>query len=160
VDRFVHPKEAVSTTADELKLLSSLTVSELAARYAELFGEPTRSRNKKHLVKKIAWRIQAAVAGGLSARAVQRISDLGDGLPDRWQFRATQARKAERPRDPRLPEPGTVLRRTFEGAEHEVQVLEDSFEYRGETFDSLSAVATRIAGSRWNGFTFFRLTAG
>jgi hypothetical protein len=157
LDRFVHDAEAVNDVVEELKRLSALTVGELVAQHAELFGEPSRSRNKKHLVKKLAWRIQATAGGGLSARAVQRIADLGDGLPDRWQERATRARKAERRRDPRLPPAGTVLRRTFDSVEHEVRVLEDSFEYCGERFGSLSAVATRIAESRWNGFTFFGL---
>jgi hypothetical protein len=80
-------------------------------------------------------------------------------VPDRWQERATRTRRGQRRRDPRLPPPGTVLRRAFRGAEYEVKVLEDAFEHGGERFESLSTVATRITGSRWNGFTFFGLKA-
>jgi hypothetical protein len=36
-------------------------------------------------------------------------------------------------------------------------VLESGFAYAGETFNSLSQVATRIAGVRWNGLVFFGL---
>ena len=141
----------------ELKKLGLLTVSELRERYEELFGEPCKSRNKPHLLKRVGWRIQANAGGGLSDRAVQRIADLGDALPDRWQEKATKKKRAERLRDPRLPPVGTVLEKTFGGAVHEVTVLNDGFEYRGEFFDSLSTIANRISGSRWNGFVFFRL---
>jgi hypothetical protein len=146
---------------NELKKLSLLTVRELRERYEELFGEPCRSRNRPHLLKRVGWRIQAnAEGGGLSDRAVRRIADLGDALPDRWQQKATEKKRAERPRDPRLPPPGTVLEKVFGSVVHEVTVLDDGFRYQGEFFDSLSTIANKISGSRWNGFSFFRLEEG
>ena len=45
--------------AEELRRLSTLTVTELGSKYAELFGEPARSRNRNHLLRRISWRIQA-----------------------------------------------------------------------------------------------------
>ncbi len=39
----------------------------------------------------------------------------------------------------------------------ECKVLEDGFEYKGETFSSLSKVAHEATGSTWNGFLFFGL---
>ncbi|QYU71148.1 DUF2924 domain-containing protein [Leptolyngbya sp. 15MV] len=39
-----------------------------------------------------------------------------------------------------------------------VTVLPHGFEYEGKTYRSLSAVATAITGSHWNGFLFFGLT--
>jgi hypothetical protein len=36
-------------------------------------------------------------------------------------------------------------------------VLPTGFEYRGATYRSLSAVATAITGSHWNGFLYFGL---
>jgi hypothetical protein len=38
-----------------------------------------------------------------------------------------------------------------------VLVLEDGFEYEGQLFNSLTAVANTITGSHVNGFQFFRL---
>ena len=61
------------------------------------------------------------------------------------------------PRDPRLPPPGTVLRRVFEGVAHEVAVCEEGFEYGGTRYKTLSAIAQHITGTRWNGFLFFGL---
>jgi hypothetical protein len=53
--------------------------------------------------------------------------------------------------------PGLVLTREWNGTEHRVTVLEKGFEYRGESYGSLSQVARRIAGSRWSGPAFFGL---
>jgi hypothetical protein len=39
----------------------------------------------------------------------------------------------------------------------QVKVLPHGFEYEGEVFTSLSAVAKKITGSHCNGFLFFRL---
>jgi hypothetical protein len=59
--------------------------------------------------------------------------------------------------DGRLPPPGTVITRRYKGAVLQVQVLAEGFEYAGEVFTSLSAVAKEITGSHCNGFHFFRL---
>jgi hypothetical protein len=59
--------------------------------------------------------------------------------------------------DGRLPPPGTVLTRKYKGEALQVQVLADGFEYRGEVYPSLSAVAKAITGSHCNGFLFFKL---
>src|SRR5262249_26266508 len=55
--------------ADELAALGRLTVAGLRSRYAELFGEPTRTGNKTWLVRRLAWRLQALAEGDLSERA-------------------------------------------------------------------------------------------
>jgi hypothetical protein len=53
--------------------------------------------------------------------------------------------------------PGTVLARQFRGETVEVLVLERGFEWRGEVFPSLSAVAAAISGMHVNGYRFFQL---
>ena len=50
-----------------------------------------------------------------------------------------------------------ILKRQFAGNEIEVKVLVGGFEYQGRQFASLSGVAERITGTRWNGFVFFGL---
>lgn len=62
-----------------------------------------------------------------------------------------------RARDPRLPRPGTVLTRTFNGKEIKVEVLDAGFRYDGKTWRSLSAIAKTVSGTSWNGFLFFNL---
>lgn len=53
--------------------------------------------------------------------------------------------------------PGTVLARQYKGRTITVTVLEDGFEYAGEVFRTLSAVAKAVTGSHWNGYHFFGL---
>ena len=53
----------------EIAALRRMTPKELRARYAEVFGEPTRSGNREFLIKRIAWRLQSQAEGGLSEPA-------------------------------------------------------------------------------------------
>ena len=56
--------------------------------------------------------------------------------------------------------PGTRLIREWQGRTHEVTVLEQGFQWNGETYRSLSAIARAITGTRWNGHVFFGLKSG
>lgn len=58
----------------------------------------------------------------------------------------------------RTPLPGTILVRKYKGRDLQVKVLEKGFEYQGDVYKSLSAVAKHITGSHCNGFLFFKLT--
>ena len=49
----------------QLAELPTMAVRHLQARYLELFGEPTRSRNRDYLVKKLSWRLQEIAEGGV-----------------------------------------------------------------------------------------------
>ncbi len=149
----------------KLAELEHMNVAELAAKFEALFGRPTRTRNRDYLRKRLGWRVQELASGGLPPSAIARIAALGDGLPDRWRMREValgapvlvEAALPRTPRDPRLPPPGETLRRVVGGEVHEVVVLPSEFEYRGERFKTLSAVAKRITGTAWNGFAFFGL---
>jgi hypothetical protein len=61
-------------------------------------------------------------------------------------------------RSRRLPVAGSVLRRRYQERMVEVKVLAEGFEYEGQRYESLSAVARAITGTRWNGLLFFGLT--
>jgi len=147
--------------------LKQMTVAELKTRYAELFGEPTRAGHKAWLFKRLAWRLQALAEGDLSERARQRARELACEAdlrlsPPRQRTTGSPGLRsllssASPSSDDRLPPAGTVLVRKYKGEAHQVKVLPDGFAYRGETYDSLSAVAEAITGSHCNGFLFFRL---
>ncbi len=167
--RAARARSQVADVATQVAQLERMTTAELTARYAELFGEPTRSRNKAYLKKKVAYRIQELAEGGLSARARARIDELAEDAPLRYrrgrasEEPADQAPAEEPPapdakaRDPRLPPVGEVLVKTHKGTDHEVRMLDDGFEYQGERYASLSKIARVITGTNWNGFLFFGL---
>lgn len=50
---------------------------------------------------------------------------------------------------------GTHLIREWKGRRHTVIVKNGFFEYEEKKYSSLSAIASRITGTRWNGWTFF-----
>ncbi len=45
------------------------------------------------------------------------------------------------------------------GVQHVVIVRINDFEFEGRPYQSLSAIARHITGTRWNGWTFFGLRA-
>jgi hypothetical protein len=146
----------------ELAELNDMTVGELAEKYLEVFGEPrTTTRNKEYFRKQIAWRLQERAEGGLSARAVDRIEKIAPEAPARWRPAVGTRRRqlvsegVAGEKDSRLPAPGAVLSREYGGVNHQVTVREEGFEYEGQRYRSLSAVAKRITGSSWNGYVFF-----
>ncbi len=55
--------------AAEFTALDRMSTGELAERYAELHGQPCRTRHRAYLIRKIAWRLQANAEGDLSPRA-------------------------------------------------------------------------------------------
>ena len=50
-----------------------------------------------------------------------------------------------------------MLTRTYRGRRVEAKVLPQGFEYEGQVYRSLSAVAKAVTGSHWNGLLFFGL---
>ncbi|MCZ6597060.1 MAG: DUF2924 domain-containing protein [Planctomycetota bacterium] len=157
-------RRAAADVTRQLAELRDMTVGQLRDKYREVFGEPSRSRNKVYLRKKVAWRIQELAEGGLSDRARSLLEELAEGAPVRWRGGSRRREAAASPlpdanpeRDPRLPPPGTLLTRCYRGDECRVTVLKDGFKYRGERYRSLSKIAREITGTNWNGFLFFHL---
>ncbi|MGO8995684.1 MAG: DUF2924 domain-containing protein [Polyangiaceae bacterium] len=145
----------------ELRAVDSMTTGELRAKHAELFGHATATRNRTYLRRKIKYRIQELALGGLSDRALARAAALAEaGRLHHGHFGARRPGGAEPPVAPVTTglAPGMRLRRTFQGAEHEVLVLPDGlFEYAGRPYGSLSTIAKEITGTVWNGKLFFGL---
>ena len=156
--------------AKEIQSLSSMNVRELHQKYLEVFGEMSRSRNRAFLHRRIAWRIQANAFGDLPSRARKRAEELANDADIRLRAPSESITKQiGRPqiqsmdqrsncdRDPRLPQPGTILTKTHKGKEIAVKVLDDGFEFDGQYYKTLSAIAKKVTGKQWNGFAFFGL---
>ena len=160
-----------SGIAQEVARLEVMPMAALKERSTEVFGEPCRSGNRRHLVRRIAWRLQAIREGGLSERAQRRAAELADDADLRVRppggaiTSDTVVRTGARvvapvtSRDPRLPAPGRAIRREYKSRTLVVKVLETGFEFEGERYRSLSAIARKVTGTNWNGMHFFGLTA-
>ena len=154
--------------AREVAALQRLTVPQLRQRYAEVYGETTNANNRPWLVKRIVWRLQALAEGDLSERARQRAAELANDADLRLNPPRTPAAAEAAPLPPpepvtlrfqsddRLPPAGTVLTRPYKGRVLQVLIRADGFEFEGEVYPSLSAVAKVVTGSHCNGFLFFK----
>ncbi len=157
----------------EIDALQQLSTSELAERYEDLHGQPVRTRHRAYLIRKIAWRIQANAEGNLTERARKRAAELADDADIRVMAPKTVICPPEHDNaitvtrqlangehnDPRIPSPGSAIIREYKRRSIRVVVLSDNegFEYDGERYRTLSAIAKKVTGSHINGFRFFRL---
>ena len=156
-----------TTLATEVARLEKMSVNQLAQRFEEVFGEKCRSRHKRYLIRRIAWRLQANAEGGLTERARQRAEELANDAEIRvTPPRGKKTSDDETPpetiplagvRDSRLPPPGNCIERDYKGRTIRVLVIADGFEYEGKRYRSLSAIAKAVTGSHMNGFLFFQL---
>ena len=147
--------------AARIARLQHLTPKELREQYLTVYGESSRSGNKSYLLKRIAWRMQANAEGDLPERARKRASELARDADLRLnppQVDVHQDETYVSAPQPGLPMPGTMLRRDYKGRTILVTVLDKGFEFEGEYFRSLSAIAKHVTGSHWNGRLFFGLT--
>jgi len=159
------------TIARQIDALQRMTTSELAERFADLHGYPCRTRHRAYLVRKIAWRLQADAEGDLSERARRRAEELADDAQVRVMAPKTQIHPPEQQQPPttvrrglrgdhadaRVPPVGSAIVREYKGRTIRVVVRSHGFEWDGERYRTLSAVAKKITGSHINGFRFFRL---
>jgi hypothetical protein len=149
---------------DELR---HMTTAQLQLKYHELFGQSSHSNHKDYLFRRVAWRLQAIVEGGLSERARQYAreiaadADLRLCAPKHHEAQpAVRVARASRQPDPRVPAPGTQLIKRYKNETIAVTVLEDGFQHGERVYRSLSAIARKVTGTQWNGFSFFGLALG
>ena len=133
-----------------LAALKAMSVNDLKTEWQALFDAPAPNNSRTFLESRLAYRIQELTYGGPD-KQTRRLLDL---LAD--EVEGTLTRKAQIA-DPRNPVAGTKLIREWDGIAHTVTVLKEGFEWGGQRYKSLSAVARAITGTRWNGYRFFGL---
>ena len=163
---------AEPSIAAQVVALTHLSVAELRVKWEELFGKPTDQRHKQYLVKRIAWEMQRRHFGQeLSPEAQARLHELQaefrDSDPKTWFRGAKHNRTPTSPspkgpppvRSARAPKVGTVLARDYKGERVTVRVIDGGYEWRGNIYKSLSAVAKAVTGSHCSGVAFFKTSS-
>jgi hypothetical protein len=130
----------ISNLEAEVAVLEGLDLHALRDKWRERFGAPPTFRSTEMLRLLLAWRIQALALGGLDRDTREALLRTGRVVAEGQDLGI-----------------GATLRRMWNGEDHVVTVVDKGFDWNGRTFKSLSAVATAIAGSRWNGPRFFGL---
>jgi len=134
----------VDPTADLLVKLPSLDKPRLRELWQKSFNRPASPRLRRELMLPIlAFRIQELSQGGLPAQTRAKLTEA-------IRMLNTSSREV-----PRRFRPGTRIVREWKGKVHEVAITDSGFEYKGETFKSLSPIACRITGTHWSGPAFF-----
>jgi hypothetical protein len=135
------------TVDQHLARVSAMSAVERKTEWRRLYGTPAPpGLGSSLLARAIAYRLQEKQHGGLTKGELRRLAQLG--------------RKDERGRAGKTApviKPGTWLSRTWHGEVHQVIVLESGFDYRGERYQSLTAIAKQITGANWSGPRFFGL---
>jgi hypothetical protein len=126
--------------AATLTAIDTMQLDALRALWAQHFGTPPALRSVELMRLVLGWRLQARTWGGI------------DGAMRRKLKRRTTIDASSIELDT-----GTTLTREWQGQTYTIEVIEDGFRWEGETYPSLSAVASAITGTRWNGPKFFGL---
>ena len=121
-------------------------MKQLWTLWDQYFPRRPSHHNRNYVEARIAYKLQEEAFGGLTSTLRQQLIRLGEA----------QSTMKKRKTNTVCIVPGTVLIREFGNREHRVQALaEGVFEYEGQRFKSLSAVARHITGTQWSGPVFF-----
>ena len=132
----------------EVALLCDLSRSDLAAHWQTLHGAaPPKGMSRRLLLMALAYRIQADAYSDLDSRTDRYLRALAAGT----------AETVPPPVPAATLKPGMRLMREWNGRTHIVDVVEDGFLWKSQTYSSLSPIARAITGSRWSGPRFFGL---
>ncbi len=133
-----------------LAALKTTPTSDLKQQWRDLFDSEPPPFNRRYLESRLAYRIQELTYGGLKPETVKRLEALGEQL-DGGNIITRRIRADLKPIT------GTRLIRDWQGVEQIVTVTQGGFEWQGRPYQSLSAIARAITGTRWNGWVFFGL---
>jgi hypothetical protein len=133
----------------EIARLPDLGHEDLRKRWKLLFGRPApKSLRRKFMARAVAYQMQVAAYGGLSAAAKRRLREIAVSVRNGDRSGVLGGVQIK---------PGTQLIRQWQNTTHTVVVLDDGFALDGRTHKSLSAVAKVITGTNWNGYAFFEI---
>ena len=131
----------MSEVAEQLVAeIEALDLDDLRAFWRERFGAPPPLRSEPIMRQLLAWRVQAQEMGGLDTETRKALARSGPVQAEGKHLGV-----------------GARFTRIWKGREVTVVVEENGFRWDDQLFPSLSAAATAIAGTRWNGPRFFGL---
>ena len=126
----------------KLLALQRMTTEELKEKWKALYGTTPPAYGDVFMRKRLAFRIQELVYGGLDDITKAKVEAVADGSIRRKSHRLKI---------------GAVITREWRGNRYDVRVIADGFEWNGGVYGSLSAVARAITGVNRNGYIFFNL---
>ena len=143
-----------TSIGDEIAHLRGLDLKGFRSRWQGVFQRSPPEHLPRHLLFAIiAYRVQTDRFGDLDHATKQVLdrtepNDIGSAVSTRLV--SFDQKRSELT-------PGTVLVREWDRHSQRIMVMADGFAWNGQTYDSLSKVASAITGTKWNGPRFFGL---
>lgn len=125
--------------AQEVRALGAVDLEGLRAEWRRRWGPAPKLRSPELLRRMMAWRIQAALHGGLDVETRRKLRGATAASPTGTL------------------QLGTRIAREWQGRRLEVEIVEGGFAFNGAVYKSLSKIAQEVTGTRWNGPRFFGL---
>jgi len=139
---------ANTSVAAQVAAIAHLSMDDLWQLWDAHFDERPGHHHRGWLEGRLAYRIQECAFGGLKPSLRKKLEEIG----------ATGILPKSLRKDSQRLLPGSILTRIYDDIEHRVLVRgTGDFEYEGQRFKSLSAIAGRITGTHWSGPAFFGL---
>ena len=131
----------------DIAKLHDLHIATLSKYWSQAWKlKPHRNISREMLIDSLALKIREARGQGLSHDQQEKLNQL---------VNAYKRNKEEGSQRKLSLGAGTQLIRDWGGTRHMVIVRKDGYEYKEKLYKSLSAVASDITGTRWNGWVFF-----
>lgn len=129
----------------QVMTLQNMDSDELTSLWSKFFDFPPEISSKEYMMGRLAYKIQEMAYGDTDPGTEEKIKEC--------------MKKVQRPLDKKtrkfMPMIGTQIKKEYRGELHEVLVVPEGFSYKNEVFKSLSAIAAKITGTKWNGPKFF-----
>ncbi len=135
--------------AKQINSLEDQSIEAIKVLWKDIFGTQAPPYTKAYLIPRLAYRLQELHYGPCSDKLIAQLDYFSKRL-EKGKSIVAHTRICK-------PLIGTKLIREYKGKFHEVIVVEKGFFYEGQTYKSLSVIARKITGGRWNGPLFFGL---
>ncbi|GHT94372.1 hypothetical protein FACS1894122_10930 [Alphaproteobacteria bacterium] len=122
--------------------LKTMSLSELNDLWHGLYEHKPISATKMYMIPQLAYRIQELAYGAENEATQQKIQQITHDI----------SRGKKKSYKPLL---GTKIVKEYKDRLHEIFVVNEGFSYNGRIYNSLSAIAQQITGTKWNGLVFF-----
>ncbi len=140
----------VQETSTELKPLNRDNRNSQLHRVLRKLLEESAEHNEEEPIPKTALSFSLEENITVSEKEIEELLDE--------DFHIQKTVSPPKPRDPRLPPPGSMLVRWYKGRAYRIEILENSFKWRGKTYSMLSDLVHTILKSPRDCYVFLGLT--
>lgn len=130
--------------------LQNKTEKELRKIWFTMFDLEPEIMSRKYMISKLAYKMQELVYGSLDADTEAKIKACANETFRKKTLSSKNHSKFN-------PLVGTKIIKKHGEKIYEVLVVNDGFAFEGIVYKSLSAIATKITGTKWNGLKFFNV---